>query len=66
MDSDTKYMDFLKYFTLMYPIKRKIPLSFLKKLHLQGNIEMDETIYITFSAKYYLYQKQLLNIRFFG
>lgn len=43
----------------MYPIKRKIPLSFLKKLHLQGNIEMDETIYITFSAKYYLYQKQL-------
>ena len=45
-----------------YPMKRKIPGKFLKELNIkvQGTIEMEETIFITFSAKYYLYQKQLL------
>ncbi len=44
-----------------YPIKRKIPAKFLKDLKLSGTLEMEETIYITFSAKYYLYQKQLFD-----
>jgi hypothetical protein len=44
-----------------YPIKRKVPLNLLKNVKLKGTVEMEETIFITFSAKYYLYQKQIFN-----
>lgn len=44
-----------------FPMRRKVPATFLKKFRMSGSVEMDETIYITFSAKYYLYQKQLLD-----
>ena len=44
-----------------FPVSKKVPLEFIKKLgiKLKGNLEMDETIYITFSQKYYIYQKEL-------
>ena len=43
-----------------YPIKRKIPAKFLGKFRLRGNVEVEEDILITFSAKYYLYQRHLM------
>ncbi|MCR5055709.1 MAG: hypothetical protein K6B54_02230 [Clostridia bacterium] len=57
-----KEQELLKYDVIYkkYPMKRKIPAKFLGKLRMRGNVEMDEDILITFSAKYYLYQRQLM------
>lgn len=44
-----------------FPITRDIPAHFFKNIKIQGNIQMDELVYVTFSAKYYLYQKQLFD-----
>ncbi len=46
-----------------FPISRKIPANFIKELgiKLSGNLEMEETIYVTFSQKYYIYQKNIFN-----
>ena len=44
-----------------YPIERKVPAKFLEGIGLSGSLTMDETIYVTFSAKYYLYQRRLLD-----
>lgn len=46
-----------------YPMKRKVPAKFLKDymVNITGSLEMEETLFITFSAKYYLYQRQLLS-----
>jgi len=47
----------------MYPLKRTIPASFLKNSNIKilNDIEIEETLYITFSMKYYLYQTDLFN-----
>lgn len=46
-----------------YPITRDVPLNFIKDLgiKLTGKLQMEETIYITFSQKYYIYQKRLFS-----
>lgn len=44
-----------------YPMKRKVPAKFLKGIKLSGTLTMEETVYVTFSAKYYLYQRRLLD-----
>lgn len=47
----------------VYPITRKVPLKFIKDMgiKLKGDLEIEETIYITFSQKYYIYQKEIFN-----
>lgn len=46
-----------------YPFKRNVPAKFLQNLNIKikGKLEMEETLYITFSAKYYLYQKTIFD-----
>src|SRR5574344_116120 len=46
-----------------YPITREVPGNFVKGLGIKisGKLEMEEVIYITFSQKYYIYQKSLFN-----
>lgn len=46
-----------------FPMKRKIQAKFLKQFNIdlsKNVLSMNETLFITFSAKYYLYQRQLL------
>ena len=47
----------------MYPITRDVPAEFIKNLgiKLSGKLTMDEVIYITFSKKYYIYEKKVFN-----
>lgn len=47
----------------VYPINREVPLNFLKKMGIRINnsIEIEESLYITFSIKYFLYQQNLLS-----
>lgn len=47
----------------VFPLKRKIPASFLKKqnIKLLKDIELEETIYITFSASNYFYQSDIFD-----
>lgn len=45
----------------MYPMSRAVQASSVTNGKFKGTFTMDETIYITFSAKYYLYQKALFN-----
>lgn len=46
-----------------FPVSRDVPLNFIKDLgiKLTGNLKMEETIYITFSQKYYIYQKRIFS-----
>lgn len=44
-----------------YPMKRTVPAKFLEGIKLSGTLTMEETVYVTFSAKYYLYQRRLLD-----
>ncbi len=46
-----------------YPNKKEVPLNFIKDLgiKLSGKLEMEETIYITFSQKFYIYQKRIFS-----
>ena len=47
----------------IYPIKREVPLNFLKEMGIRINkpIEIEESLYVTFSIKYFLYQQDLLS-----
>ena len=47
----------------IYPIKREVPLKFLKNMGIRINksIEIEESLYVTFSIKYFLYQQNLLS-----
>ena len=47
----------------IYPIKREVPLIFLKEMGIRINkpIEIEESLYVTFSIKYFLYQQDLLS-----
>lgn len=46
-----------------YPISHDVPAKFIKELgiKLSGKLQMDEVIYVTFSQKYYIYQKEVFN-----
>ncbi len=46
-----------------FPNTKEIPLNFIKEMgiKLKGKLEMEETIFITFSQKYYIYQKRIFN-----
>ena len=46
-----------------YPNSKEVPLNFIKEMgiKLKGKLEMEETIFITFSQKYYIYQKGIFN-----
>ena len=47
----------------VYPISHDVPAKFIKELgiKLSGKLQMDEVIYVTFSQKYYIYQKEVFN-----
>lgn len=47
----------------MYPISREVPAEFIKNMgiKLSGKLTMDEVIYITFSKKYYIFEKKVFN-----
>ncbi len=47
----------------MCPVSRDVPAVFIKDLgiKLSGKLTMDEVIYITFSKKYYIYEKDIFN-----
>ena len=44
-----------------YPITRKVDITNLLAQKSSGTVEMEETLFVTFSAKYYLYQRSLLD-----
>lgn len=42
-----------------FPMERIVSPSILKQFKLKGKVSLDETVFVTFSAKYYLYQKEI-------